>query len=52
MGSCCKVSKRLMFILIAFGVFLALLLLVAWLDGGRVEQRQIVEPVSVPENNL
>ncbi|WP_156167452.1 hypothetical protein [Aurantiacibacter marinus] len=45
-------SKRLLFILIAFGGLLFLLLVVAWLDGGRVEQRQIVEPVSVPENNL
>jgi len=40
-----------MLILIACGLLL-LLLLVAWLDGGRIEQRQIVEPVTVPENNL
>ncbi len=51
-GSCCTVSKRLMYILIASGVALLLLLVVAWLDGGQVEQRQIVQPVSVPENNL
>lgn len=49
-GMCCKVSKRLIFMLIAMG--LLVLLLVAWFDGGRVEQRMIVEPVNVPENTL
>ncbi len=40
-----------MFTLVALGLLLVVLL-VAWFDGGRMEQRQIVEPVNVPENNL
>ena len=31
------------------GVILALVLLLAWYDGGRQEQRLIVEPVTVSE---
>jgi len=40
-----------MTMLFALGAVLVLLLVVAWIDGGRTEQRLIVEPVSVPENS-
>jgi len=50
-GNCREVSKRLMTMLFALGAVLVLLLVVAWIDGGRTEQRLIVEPVSVPENS-
>lgn len=40
-----------MIILGAIGILLLLVLAVAWFDGGRKEQRMIVEPVEVPERN-
>ena len=30
-------------------VIIVLVLIVAWIDGGREEQRMIVEPVELPE---
>lgn len=30
-------------------VLVAIVLVVAWIDGGREEQRMIVEPVDLPE---
>lgn len=51
-GNCCKVSKRQMFLTGAIALAVLLLLAVAWLDGGREEQRMIVEPVALPEKTL
>lgn len=40
-----------MTIVVLVAVVLAVMLGVAWYDGGREEQRLIVEPVSLPEGN-
>lgn len=40
-----------MIVLSVIGIALVLLLAVAWFDGGREEQRLIVEPVDLPERN-
>jgi len=40
-----------MTIVILVVLAIAVMLGVAWYDGGRQEQRQIVEPVSIPETN-
>lgn len=40
---------RLRNLWLALLLFLLLLLSIAWVDGGREEQRMIVEPVDLPE---
>ena len=40
-----------MTIVVLVALALAVMLGVAWYDGGREEQRLIVEPVSLPEGN-
>ncbi len=50
-GSVKQVPKQAMFILATLLVVLVLVLAIAWFDGGREEQRLIVEPVDVPERN-
>ena len=37
-------------ILLAVLGLLVLLLVFAWIDGGREEERMIVEPIALPEN--
>ena len=39
-------------VIIVLSVIVLLVLGVAWFDGGREEQRLIVEPVELPENSL
>lgn len=39
-------------VVLVFLVLVALVLVIAWYDGGREEQRLIVEPVKVPEGVL
>ena len=50
-GNLSKVSKRRMSIVILVVLAVAVILGVAWYDGGREEQRLIVEPVTLPEGN-
>ncbi len=40
-----------MSIVVVLMLAIAVMLGVAWYDGGRQEQRLIVEPVSIPEGN-
>jgi len=43
------VAKRLMSLVLILLLFAALAIGLAWYDGGREEQRLIVEPIELPE---
>lgn len=51
MESCCQVPIRRTILIVLAGLAL-LVLIVAWLDGGREEQRLIVEPLALPERDI
>lgn len=46
---CYPVAMKLRDLWLALLVALLLFLAFAWIDGGREEQRMIVEPVALPE---